>query len=219
MPHENLIGQRFGRLLVEQQAPSKNGARRWFCKCDCGGLKTVITKSLKNGNTTSCGCYQREQQIKANTVHGMAVRGATAVEHPIWLAWQNMKRRCDDPKNNRYHAYGGRGITYDPRWREFLNFKADMEPIWRRGLTLERKDVNGNYCKENCTWATRKTQMRNMRTNRLLTLNGVTRTMAEWAELHNVTHGAIWFRIKQGWSVEDALTKPFRAYKIKRGDP
>jgi hypothetical protein len=142
----------------------------------------------------------------------MAARVGKQSEHPMWTAWQNMKRRCDDPKNNRYAIYGGRGIAYDPCWKQFLNFKADMEETWQRGLTLERKDVNGNYCKDNCKWATRKEQMRNKRANHRLTLNGVCKSVAEWAEALKVTDSAIQYRLKQGWSVEDTLTKPFRIY-------
>jgi len=126
-----------------------------------------------------------------------------------------MRRRCNDPKNNRYYAYGGRGITYDPRWDQFLNFKADMEATWQLGLTLERKDTNGNYCKENCKWATRAEQMQNMTTNRKLTLFGVTKTITEWARTFNVKHGAINYRLSQGWTVEEALTKPFKRYLKK----
>lgn len=187
-----------------------------MCKCDCGGAKIVPTKSLKNGNTTSCGCYHRERAREANTVHGMAARTDTQYEHPIWASWQAMKRRCDEPTNNRYHLYGGRGITYDPRWKDFLNFKADMESTWQRGLSLERKEVNGNYCKDNCKWATRKEQGRNTRFNHRLMLNDVTKTIAEWAEALKVSHGAIIWRLNQGWSVEDTLTTPFRAYSARR---
>ena len=72
--------------------------------------------------------------------------------HPFYMAWVNMKSRCDNPNSTQYEWYGGRGISYDPAWKDFAEFYSDMFPRWGLGLTLERVLVNENYSKHNCTW-------------------------------------------------------------------
>lgn len=125
----------------------------------------------------------------------------------LYQVWQMMQQRCDNPKNKGYHRYGGRGISIDPRWRVFANFISDMgaRPA---GHTLDRRDNDGNYCKSNCRWATPKQQSRNMVSNRLLTYQGQTLCIAEWAERTGLSRPTIEGRLLNGWSVEDTLSFP-----------
>ena len=118
-----------------------------------------------------------------------------------------MRRRCLNPNVKSYPDYGGRGITVCDRWAKFINFWNDMGPC-PEGLELDRKDNDGNYEPGNCRWVPRSVQAKNKRNNRLLTAHGQTKTLAEWARELNMTHGAIHYRLRTGWSVERALSLP-----------
>ncbi len=155
--------ERYGRWTVLSEwepAYSKRGWRilRELCVCDCGTFKVVKTAALKNSSSTSCGCYslERLQSSKGNTKHGQ--HGTKA-----YRAWKHMKKRCNNPNTEGYHDYGGRGITYDPRWENFSNFLEDMGHPATHDLSLDRKNTNDNYCKENCRWATKIEQSINKR--------------------------------------------------------
>ena len=143
-------GERFGRLVAINPVPTP-GARsmRWACACDCGGAKVVSASGLQSGRTKSCGCLTIEGHAK----HRMGKSRTYAI-------WQNMKQRCDNPRSTPYRYYGGRGISYDPRWSDFMAFLADMGER-PPGLQLDRIDNNGNYCKANCRWVTPAENMRN----------------------------------------------------------
>lgn len=122
--------------------------------------------------------------------------------------WVGMKARTLNPQDPSYANYGGRGITIDPRWNEFVNFLSDMGER-PSGMQIERKDNDGNYTKDNCIWASRKQQCRNRRSNHLLTLNGLTKPMIEWCEEFGMSYTMVHARIyAYGWTVEKALTTP-----------
>ena len=125
--------------------------------------------SLKRGLTLSCGCYNKEINKKLKTKHNLSY----SRQHRIWA---NMKSRCNNPKADFYENYGGRGITYDPKWETFTGFWEDMEEGYNETFSLERRDNNKNYCKENCTWVPHEFQQRNQRKKRSNTsgVNGVT---------------------------------------------
>lgn len=121
--------------------------------------------------------------------------------------WQGMISRCYNQNNPAYPEWGGRGITVCQRWRDsFLAFYDDMgEPP--PGLTLDRyPDNNGNYEPENCRWGTRKQQARNTRRNRKFTLNGVTKSAAEWAEDLGISASTIYSRHRLKMPVEKILS-------------
>lgn len=122
-----------------------------------------------------------------------------------YQAWAAMRQRCGNPNTKHWKSYGGRGITICERWESFENFLADMgeRPA---GCSLDRKDNNGNYCKENCRWATQRQQMNNTRVNRLITFNGITQTVSQWAEALGVKQNTLLYRLRRGWSIERALT-------------
>jgi hypothetical protein len=152
----DLIGERFGKLLVIAEGETRSKWKRYFlCKCDCGKEKEIYMGSLRRGLTTSCGCLASELFGLRNTKHGMS-------DSPEYNSWRAMKERCNNPKNSHYHLYGGRGISYPIEWENFENFFADMG---RRpeGKTLDRIDVNANYSKENCKWSDISEQNTNTR--------------------------------------------------------
>lgn len=150
----NLVGQRFGRLVViEQVGRNKWGSTTWLCRCDCGTHTVVSSGTLRCGNAKSCGGHKSEDMTRRNTTHGQRHSRA-------YVAWCNMRRRCTDSRAHRFDRYGGRGITYCERWQSFQNFLDDMgQPP--TGHSLDRIDVDGNYCPENCRWADAVTQSRN----------------------------------------------------------
>lgn len=124
-----------------------------------------------------------------------------------------MKQRCNNPKNTHYDRYGGRGITYDPNWENFEIFLIDMGEKDDPKLELERIDNNGNYCKENCRWATRKEQTRNRggsRATRLYTFDGKTMCIADWAKEIGIAPQSLQKRLNKGWPLELALSSEKR---------
>lgn len=123
----------------------------------------------------------------------------------IYRIWNGMKQRCNNPGATNYENYGGRGITYCEHWESFKNFYEDMGDLPFKDATLERIDVNGNYEKSNCKFATLKEQANNTRSNRYITHNGETMTLWDWSKKLNIHQSSLGRRI-DNWGVEKALT-------------
>lgn len=142
--------------------------------------------------------------IARSTKHGHATAGVIT---PTYHSWSGMKARCLNPSNKRWADYGGRGIRVCERWMSFDNFLADMgEKL--PGTSIDRIDMHGNYEPGNCRWTTPKRQARNRRDNRLMSLNGVTKTLADWAEELGIAPTTLQYRRERGWSDKDVLTRP-----------
>jgi len=151
---KDLSDKKFNRLrVISINVKDKRGEYSWNCVCDCGNKTTVLGGNLRSGNTQSCGCLQKERTTK----HSMH-------KHPAYWVWIAMKQRCGNPKCKAYKNYGGRGIVICERWLESFNsFWEDMGSTWRRGLSIDRINNDGNYEPENCRWATSKQQNNNQR--------------------------------------------------------
>lgn len=204
-----MIGNVFGRLTVLSEAgQDKYTSRLYLCKCECGSEVVKAGWLMRRGDTKSCGCLRAENLRTISITHGARKTRAYSV-------WWNMKSRCEREKSKYFKDYGARGIKVCDRWQDFGAFLADMgQPP--DGMTLERVDNSKGYEPSNCKWADRKSQASNRRSNRIIELNGQSKTLNEWAEATGIERRTIAFRLKSGWSVEAALTTPVKRQLLGR---
>ena len=200
---QDLTGMKFGRLtaikrVADHIEPSGRKVAMWECICDCGNTYTVSGKRLKNGITKSCGCLQKDRPN--GTTHGMS-------NTEIWKHWKYMKMRCNCKCKNSlsYKNYYKRGITYCEEWEDFEPFyEWAMSHGYKDGLTLDRINNDKGYSPDNCRWTTIKEQQNNTRRNRLITYNGRTQTLTQWAEEKGIKYQTLDYRLKN-WNIEKAM--------------
>lgn len=201
----DLTGQRFGRWFVKERVKSKSGYRTYLCICDCGNTREVVSSSLRKGDSKSCGCWSKEFKKEKYTVHGFA-RSKNKIEFNFYQVWQGIRTRCYNKKSFPYKDYGGRGIIMSEEWKSnFENFKNDMYESYKPGLTIERKDVNGNYCKNNCTWITRNEQPKNRRSSIWIETEQGRMTINDAAKLIGISWRGMYQRVRQKWPKEKLL--------------
>jgi hypothetical protein len=204
MTLSDLTSQLFGRWTVIERASSAKKMTRWKCRCQCGSIKNVYAKALKNGTSTSCGCYAAETARIRETKHGLT---GTAE----YRTWAKIKSRCFYPDDPDYPDYGGRGITVCRPWLDFAQFIAAMGPRPSARHSIDRIDVNGNYEPSNCRWASPEQQANNKRTNRRISFEGKTMNLVQWAAQTGINADAIYARLdKLHWPVQKALTTPIQ---------
>lgn len=195
---KNIAGQRFGRLsAVEFVGLRPTGEFKqafWRCDCDCGEGTVVSGRDLRAGNTTSCGCRQKE--INADIGHTNLRHGqARDTGHSgAYRSYRSMIQRCRDPNCNNWERYGGRGIKVCERWAS--SFEAFYEDMGARpaGYSIERLDANGAYEPGNCVWLPRFEQSRNTRATRWVILDGERMIQADAARKLGITPNVI-----DGW--------------------
>lgn len=201
----DLTGKRFGRWTVLEFAfHDKNYARYWLCKCDCGTIKEVKQQSLTSGRSTSCGCYHKEDAAR---IIGERSRKHGDFGTKLYGVWAAMKRRCYNPNTKFYHDYGGRGITVCDEWQEYIPFKEwALANGYEEGLTIDRIDVNENYCPENCRWITQREQCYNTRKTRFVEYKGEKYTLKEISEITGLKIRTIRGRYERGWTPEQIFS-------------
>lgn len=207
----NLIGKKFNRLTVLQFVKKDSHHRNyWGCRCDCGRIKIVRQDCLIGKDekklTLSCGCLHKEQMAKQKTTHGLWKNNRN-----LYAVWRAIKDRCLNSNTKGYCNYGLRGINICNEWVNnfecFYNWA--IKNGYKTGLTIDRINVNGNYCPENCRWVDNIVQQNNRRNNHRITYNGETKTLAEWSKEKGLGKEVLSSRLyKYGWSVEKALTTP-----------
>lgn len=204
---KDISGQRYGRLTAMYLSKiDENGASVWRCVCDCGNEVDVTVSRLTTGNTRSCGCLHKERVSEgakiAHTKHGK--HGSR-----LYFVWKNMKGRCNNSNRKDYYRYGGRGIAVCAEWSD--NYDMFYEWAMKNGyaddLTLDRIDVDKDYCPENCRWTNMKNQCNNTSRNRMLTYKGRTQTVAQWASEMNINYYTLWNRVKRGVHEDELFEK------------
>lgn len=192
----DMLGKRFGRLVVIEEAPSRNNKAMWVCKCECGNITHPVGGGdLRSGKVSSCGCLHNELLSATMKKHGQK-------NTRLYRIWQNMKNRCRNSNVPCFDVYGGRGIKVCKEWDEdFMSFyNWAMDNGYNDNLTIDRIDVNGDYCPENCKWSTTKEQSNNLRKNVIVEINGEKHTLAEWSQISGIKYFTIYQRYLRGWS-------------------
>lgn len=215
---QDMTGQRIGRLLVVECVVRQKKKTLWRCRCDCGAEVISSRSRLLERRIKSCGCYVRipNRLAYVEGASGQSIR-------PEFKIWDAMITRCKSPLHDAYKYYGGRGISVCDRWVHgdgknsgFDCFFLDMGSKPTSKHSIDRyPDKDGNYTPENCRWASVKEQANNKSNNVWITVNGVTKTMTQWAEASGIPYKTVHNRIRVGgWSPQDAVTIPPR--KMRR---
>ena len=181
---KDITGKRFGKLTVIKLDRVENKRSYWWVKCDCGTVKSVRGDTLKV--IASCGCDKEKQDI----INLNITNHHKLTYHPAYHIWNNMISRCDNPEDHAYKDYGGRGIKVCDDWHDIRKFCEWADKNGFKGgqnLSIERIDVNGNYCPDNCCWIPRNKQSRNRRCPIRLEINGEEKPLREWAEIYRFT--------------------------------
>lgn len=168
-----MTGAKFGYLTVID-APTGVKHSKVGVRCDCGVEKNVRLDHLRSGKVVACGCFMRRRQVEANRTHGLS-------HTPTWNVWRGMHTRCTNKRAKAYKDYGARGIRVCDRWKDFECFLADMGEC-PAGRSIERLDVDGDYCPSNCEWIKRAAQNRNKRDTVWIEVNGRKQSVAEACE-------------------------------------
>lgn len=203
------VGLRFDRLTIESVFRGDRGRTYVKASCSCGGNTVSVLSAIHLGRTKSCGCLKVEIAKVGNATHG---HSRLYKRSRTMAAFHNMHVRCENPRSKKYKNYGMRGVKVCPEWAEFAQFLADMGEC-PEGLTLDRVDVNGPYCKENCVWETPKNQARNRTNTVRVTYKGESKPLTEWCDLLGLKRGTIYNRLRSGMSVSAAFEKPTRYKK------
>lgn len=185
----NIIGQRFGRLVVLENTNQKaHGSTVHKCVCDCGNIILVPNSYLTGGHTKSCGCLSRE----THTTHGKS-------DTRLYSIFSSMKRRCYLKTDLAYKDYGGRGITICDEWLDDFSTFYDwaLSHGYTDNLTIDRIDVNGNYEPMNCRWIERGEQPKNTRRNIVISYCGETHILSDWSRKMGIPMTTLSRRYKQ----------------------
>lgn len=206
--YKDITGKKFGRLLVLSRGERASGGYKWNCLCDCGKKISVLTSRLNAGVTKSCGCYAKDRVRESSFKHGGYINNRHTRLYQCWAA---IKTRTTNKNDKEFKNYGGRGIKMCEMWaNDFGSFKAwALENGYQNNLTIERKNVNGDYTPENCCWATRKEQAQNRRNT--LKYKGI--AITKLCELTGIKYRnlmrIVYFANKKGVPKESVFEKTF----------
>lgn len=225
MNKSRLMGSRFGRLLVVAQAPGRRRASGravvyWACQCECGAALEVNSNALLTGNTTSCGCFQKEvaaaashcrkgaKPLKQRSGRRDKWGALRSANYLTYVSWTQMRQRCFDEGCPNYANYGGRGITVCDRWVSFETFLADMGPRQSKTVSLDRIDNSRGYEPWNCRWATPIEQGRNRRGLRWFRLNGQPALLGDVCKAVGLKYSTADMRLRRGWDMFSTFLSP-----------
>lgn len=195
---KDITGLRSGRLVALEfdtfaRFPSGVRYEKWRCKCDCGSYVSVNKKNLMAGLSRSCGCVNAEANARRLTTHGDR-------KSRLYNTWCNIKSRCYNPENQDFDRYGGRGISMFEPWRDnYLEFKDwAIENGYNDSLTIDRINVDGNYCPDNCRWVDMVVQANNRSNTIYIEYNGEIHTCAEWSKITGINYDTLNDRYHRG---------------------
>ena len=193
---KDLTGQRFGKLVVLEFVPTADQASYWKCECDCGNTRNIRGSRLITGKTVSCGCLGKKHGLN-NT--------------RLYQVWADMKSRCYNSNHHWYSRYGGRGIIICDEWRDDFQQFYDwaMSNGYKKGLSIDRIDNNGNYESFNCRWVSILEQSHNRSTNVMVEYCGELICMSEAARLSGISRGTLNKRYRKGERGEE-LFRPVK---------
>jgi len=195
---KSIIGVKINKLTVISIVGLRGAV---VAKCDCGNTIEAKWSKIKSNHTTSCGC----RRIEMHTTHGLC-------KHPLYSTWEGMINRCSNSTHNKYHRYGGIGVTVCNEWRsDFKKFHDwAISNGWQKGLELDKDIINPGskmYCPENCCFVTHKKNMRHRDNNNIIEFNNEKMCVSEWAERLNMPTSTLFKRLSRGWSIERAITE------------
>lgn len=204
MKASELVGKRFGNIEVLRREPNnKYGNTMWLCRCDCGTEWVVVAGALKYiRNCRKCG-YKKVAEHR--TKHGGAYTR-------LYKVYKGMLGRCNNPNRKGYQNYGGRGINVCEEWQGENGYETFRKWALENGYddkqSIERIDVNGDYCPENCKWIKKSDQAYNKRNSLIYEMDGKKQDLAQWAREYGINYYTLWSRLKRGMDIRSALTKP-----------
>lgn len=208
--YKDLTGNKYNMLTVLRRLPNRGNNAVWECRCDCGNITKVTSGNLKNGSVKSCGCLRLKS---TSTTHNKS-------NSRLYRIWAAMKQRCYNEDYVAYKNYGGRGISICDEWvNSFENFYDwAINNGYSDSLSIERINVNDNYCPSNCTWVTLTEQAQNRRTCYMFQYNNKTQNLAQWCVDLGLDYKLIHNRIfKLKWSFERAISEPVHIEKKNKG--
>jgi len=200
----DLTGQSFSQLTIESRHYGKGHNAQWNCRCTCGSVLPVRGSDLRSGKRTHCKLCSFKLREKENKVP----------DHPLYSLYYGMMTRCYNKSMAAYPRYGGRGIEVCERWHSFTQFCLDMGDRPPEA-SLERINNELGYSPDNCKWATMKEQGNNRTGNKLLTVEGVTKTQAQWATEKEILPATIYQRLRRGLTAKEAIENPVNK-RLKR---
>ena len=204
----NLVGQKFSRLTVVEEAGRK--AKKevlWLCECECGNKTEATTHQLRQKRIQSCGCLRVDEGRKTGLAAMKHGHGKDSGRSPTYGSWQAMKDRCLHPHRAEFKWYGAKGVTVCERWlNSFENFLADMGER-PEGMTLDRINPFGNYDPDNCRWANADTQSKNTRRAVNVTIDGMTKNLREWSVISGIPYSTLHYRVRSGWDSHKILAR------------
>lgn len=191
-----MVGHRFGRLVVIEEGYIDGTECAWVCECDCGNITNPIRgKTLRNGRSKSCGCLSAQLAHERFTKHGQS-------SSPLYKVWRSIIDRCTNKNLDCFVRYGGRGITVCEEWKNnfeaFRDYVSNLPHFGEAGYSLDRINNDGNYEPGNVRWATKKEQANNKRNTIRIFHNGELKTISQIAAENGLDHSTILRRYKKG---------------------
>jgi hypothetical protein len=208
----DLTGDKYGKLTVIELAVDEVGKKKkWRCICECGRESIVAGSNLRSGHTVACMRCRGEATSERITTHGKS-------KEPIYRVWESMKSRCERPEVKSFKDYGGRGISVCEEWHDPSTFFGwAMSNGYKSGMEIDRIDVNGNYCPDNCRLVSRLENSNNKTNNKVIEHNGEKKTLAEWARYYGVNYKNLSRNLKKGYTLDEAVNRDKTGDRTHKG--